>query len=256
MRTVVMMYRSPIFVFLVIAGLCGALWLGSGKTKSQSKHLQPKGNGVTVSNHTQAFQVVNATNDGNTIQLSLRNGYSKAITAFIVSGDDGSSVQVDFSSVDSLIAPGETYNYGEATANLLSHSGAEQSRPKISILAVLFEDGSSDGDNKVVRDIKNRRLGEKIQLMRILPLLEEALGVEDSELPVSIERLKARISALPDKPQKGESPEIMGGLHHGKQYIYAKLERLKQLQDENDVVNLRTELTKIKHRYKKETTKL
>lgn len=217
----------------------------------------PQSNSPVINNSTQAFQVIGVVNDADSVKVTFKNGYSKAITAFVLSGDSRTSgVQVDFTSGDTVIAPGETYEYDGPTNIFLSSPMSTQRQLNVRVLSVIFDDGSSDGDNKSATSIKNRRLGMKIQLARILPLIQHAAELPDTDMRAVISQLKAQISTLPDRPQNGEPVDITSGLLHGKNYILGDIQRLEQIQDGIGGVNFRSELLKIKERYQKEAARL
>lgn len=252
--------RLSLSRILPIATICVVLALVSLTfwipiTKPSSAFAPPQTNDLTIDNKTQAFQIISAIRDGETVQLSLKNGYSKAISGFTISSSDTSGVQVDFTPADEVIAPGGIYNYKTSVASLQS-SDSLSDKLTLRILSVVFEDGTSDGDHQAIADIKNRRLGEKIQLARILPLLRQALSSPDADRPTVLARLKSQITSLPVKPENGQPGEITGGLLHGKEYILRDIRALEQEQSEEGNVNLREKLNKIKERYERKAARL
>ncbi|HMF56605.1 MAG TPA: hypothetical protein VK619_09695 [Pyrinomonadaceae bacterium] len=244
-------------VFLLFVITCIGVLVFAENRISKSSGLPQQNNEVLVNNKTTAFQVISEVRNGDSIRLVLKNNYSKAITAFRVSGNSESQgVDVDFTSEGTFIAPGETYNYREAIGNLFPYLGTSSGQLNIKILAVVFDDGSGDGDATVVKHIKSRRRGVKIQLARILPLLQQIIDSPDSNTQAALERLKMQILALPTHPQNGESPDIMGGLIHGKNYILGEIQRLEGIERETGNINFRNELIKIKERYEREAARL
>jgi hypothetical protein len=245
---------------LSIATICAVLtlvsltfWITSVNPSGAFAPVQS--DDVTVSNKTQAFQIISAVRDGETVQLSLKNGYGKAINGFTISSSDTSGVQVDFTPTDEVIAPGGIYHYKTSVASLRS-SDSLSDKLTLKILSVVFDDGTSDGDHQAIADIKNRRLGEKIQLARILPLLRQALSSSDADKPTVLARLKSQITLLTVKPDNGQPVEITGGLLHGKEYILREIRALEQEQSEEGSVNLREKINKIKERYERKAARL
>ncbi|MFY9556036.1 MAG: hypothetical protein WAV47_15100, partial [Blastocatellia bacterium] len=119
---------------------------------------------LKVTNKTRAFEVINMEKVGSkTIQLTFRNSYDKKITGFQVSVGHG-RVQTDLtlSGDDSyFILPGTTYQRIYAIQDDTGTRG-------ITILAVVFEDGTSDGDSEAIEEIEYYRLGMKKERERVL----------------------------------------------------------------------------------------
>jgi hypothetical protein len=98
----------------------------------------------------------------------------------------------------------------------------------IRILAVVFDDHTSEGDFGVATIIKDTRSGKRMQLKRINRLLHETLQSSDANLPVALDRLKVGIAALSEEPEMGQSLAIHSGLHNAKEDVLTLIERLEQ----------------------------
>ncbi len=90
--------------------------------------------------------------------------------------------------------------------------------------------------------------------MRIIPLLDETLTASDANLPAALDRLKAQISSLFLDPEHEQSPEIAGGILHGKGDVLKDIERLKQ--EATGHRDLRSKLFKIKEHYERKSAKI
>lgn len=203
---------------------------------------------------TRAFYVISATRDGDIVRLSFRNGYSQAINAFTLSGGPNSGVQVDLVSSDHEIAPGAVYDYRFFASNL-EPSGSPANPLKITILNVVFEDGTGDGDGQATAIINNRRLGEKAALTRIIPLLDQALKASNLDTPEGMRQLKERIVAECEALEK-EQPSLGRGIQHGKARVLSDIEQVEKQRRESENVDFRGELFRIKEHYEKESAKL
>ena len=102
-----------------------------------------------------------------------------------------------------LIAPGAVYELsasGATDALLTSEGYRPYSHPiqGIVITAAMFEDNSFEGDAKTAALFRGFMIGRKIQLARLLPLMQT--GADPTELDVSAaaNRLQAQISSLGD----------------------------------------------------------
>jgi hypothetical protein len=247
-----MRYRRSLLIVIVFAFISITYLLVLAVPRETHVHY-PQSNDLEVSNRTRAFQVISAIRSGEDVRVSFKNGYNKTINAFTLSGGSNSGVQVDFTNSDTAIAPGATYNYRTAAASLEPSVSAVKPL-NLTVLAVVFEDGTSDGEANAIADVKNRRSGEKVALARIIPLLDQTLAASDADLPAALDRLKAQISSLFPDSEQGQSPEIAGGILHGKGDVLGDIERLKQKAIGN--IDLRDKLFKIKERYEKKSAKL
>src|SRR5207248_710920 len=64
------------------------------------------------------------------------------------------------------------------------------------VAAVVFADGTYEGNGRVARTVTAIRAGDKIQLTRIVSLLREAQAAPDAGAPEWLARLKERADAL------------------------------------------------------------
>jgi len=175
------------------------------------------------------------------IRIRLRNNYTETITAFVIRFDD-TTVIADFaySEVHFGIEPGETFekSYPFSRASV----GAEL--PTLHLLTVLLKDGTSDGNSKVAQQIKDERLGEKIQIHRILKIFEkEGFSRRDIKAvkgdvtaALDADEYEARIvrrELLPSSSiDDNLSEDLKSGLHWGREKILGKLQTLEQLPTE------------------------
>jgi hypothetical protein len=214
-----------------------------------------EGNGLSVDNKTRAFQIITAARDGSTIRLSFRNDYSKPINAFTLAGSPNSGVQVDLADSDHEIAPGAVYDFRVAAVSM-EPSGSLTKPLKLTVLNVVFEDGTGDGDYQATMDIKNRRLGEKVALTRIIPLIEQASNVPDSDTPAAMKELKRRVSALCETLAQEESGEARGGVLRAQRSVMEEIEQAERKQKETGNIILRDELSRIKEHFQRKSARL
>lgn len=117
--------------------------------------------------------------------------------------------------------------------------------PTIHLLAVLLKDGSDDGNSNVAQQIKDQRLGQKIQILRTLKILERegqsrkdlertksdivaALNTSESETLASLSELSP-IS----RSDNQLSDELKAGLEGGRQKMLRRFDDLEKLPAEN-----------------------
>lgn len=241
-----------------LAGLALIIWMVITVVGTSSAVLSRRphqSDSLTITNNTQAFSVLSPIRDGEYVQLTFRNDYAQTINAFTLSGGAHSGVQVDLAHNDNAILPGATYQYKVLAASL-EPSGSNEKALNLTVLDVVFEDGTGDGDAEAIADIQNRRLGEKIALTQIVPLVEQALSLRDLQTSGDIDRLKERISLICDNLQRGQSGEVLGGILHGKGYVLAEMEQMEQMRAQGRNVNFQTELSRIQQHYEKKLQRL
>lgn len=217
-----------------------------------------------VLNKTRAFRVVSQERDNQHFLLTLKNGYRKDITGYTVTQgmDTPSSAEVsieeDFIYGDKVIAPGETYVVRIPISEQSPAPGSvPQQEQDINVAAVLFDDGTGDGDAKVIKKTKDRRRGERIQLERILPLFQAVLDAPDADLPAALDRLESRIALLPEVTGKEFSSSVKSGLQGGKEMLLQAAQTLRQNRQRlNNVAALREDLIRVKSHYERVKDKL
>jgi hypothetical protein len=124
------------------------------------------------------------------VKIKLKNNHKDTITAFVIRLNDV-TVKEDFaySEVEFGIEPGATLE-----RDYPFPSSTQQSElPTLHLVTVLLRNGASDGNSKVAKEIKDERLGEKIQILRTLKILER-----EGKSPKNLIRTKNDIVAALD----------------------------------------------------------
>jgi hypothetical protein len=193
---------------------------------------------VIVISQTKGGEALTADFLNNEVRIRLKNNHKETITAFAINfGNTVVKEDFAYSEVHFGIEPGETFE--ESYPFSRSSPGAEL--PTLHLLTVLLKGGTNDGDSKVAQQIKDERLGEKIQLHRMLKILEkEGLSRKD------IKALKGDITAALDAgedearlirkellPASGMddnlSENLKKGLHWGREKMLRSFQTLEQL---------------------------
>ncbi|HEY8223914.1 MAG TPA: hypothetical protein VIG25_01470 [Pyrinomonadaceae bacterium] len=146
-------------------------------------------NAITVTSHTRGDEVLTAEILNNQVRIRLKNNHKDTITAYAIRLS-GTTITEDFaySEVHIGIEPGDTL---QRDFPVTPAKGSEL--PTLSLLAVLLKDGTEDGDSKVAQQIKDQRLGQKVQFIRTLRILEK-----EGQLPKDLGMLKSDILAALD----------------------------------------------------------
>jgi hypothetical protein len=188
--------------------------------------------------------------DGKYILL-LENKYSKNINGYIIGFGKSGKVTIDLTIGNRIINPGGVVEERIPISNLRPTSEEGAPRPGITILAVLFEDGTSEGAAPAIAEIKERRAGAKIQLKRILSLLQGSLASPGQTQLITLNQLKEQIASLPEGAQDALS------LHAKKGFRSAKEDALMMLQNlEQSDTELPEGLTRLKGNIEKRIARL
>ena len=212
--------------------------LGFTYTGVRHPSVSPSPQELTVKSRTRGNEILKADVLGDDVRIRLQNKHAQTITAFAISLGN-TTVKVDFaySEVSSGIEPGETLEKSYS----FSHSAIRAENPTLHLLTVLLRDGTTDGDLKVAQEIYDQRLGQKIQLQRMLKVLEKGkfsrkdIKALTGEINAALEagEDEARIirkelvpaSAIDDD----FSEALRKGLHWGREKMKKRLQDLEHL---------------------------
>jgi hypothetical protein len=122
----------------------------------------------------------------------------------------------------------------------------------IIILAVVYEDGTSDGDLKFIKQIFDVRAGTQAQIARILPIFRDALATPKNMILVQKqEAMKLELEQIPEEEEEGQSFEFRRGLHDEKERAMNNLKQLEEVERERGEDITRKALSLIIDRYEK-----
>jgi hypothetical protein len=238
------------FIFFVGVTMC-TIVVGVGAWSSTSPFQQKKDasleeirenlgiDKIPVKNNTRAFDVVSIEKTGmGDLQLVFRNGYEKKITGFQVTVG-GARIQTELilgGDEREFIIPGATYQKIYMAQEGLDRHG-------ITIRAVVFEDGSADGEPKFIEEIKDYRLGLKIERQRVLELLQGILALPDADMSVALEELEAKIPSLPQRKKSRGLDNIALGMNHERRRILGEIKKIRLMDLKRDNNSSYTEQT-------------
>lgn len=204
-----------------------------------------------IINQTSEFQLASlAEKDGEYILL-LKNNYSKTVNGYVIGMGAGRKLTVDLTIGSRAITSGNVAEERIPISNLRPSAEGGTLHTSITILAVLFEDGTSEGAAPAIAEIKEKRAGTKIQLKRILPLIQNLLSSPGPAKLTTLGQLKEQIASLPEAAEEAMSL-------HGKQgFRGAKYDTLLLLQSlEQSDTGLEEGLTRIKGLIEKRIARL
>ena len=158
-------------------------WAGSVRRANN----QPKP--LFIENKTNSLAVTKAELEpsGRTVRLAVKNTTDKHIDWLRISLGPSSNIEADFAYADKpFLAPGESYEDSYPIS-------LENDSAKITIMSVVFEDKTSDGDARFAQKLMDQRLGHEIELRRVLPLINQAINGNEQGL-AKIEALESKIA--------------------------------------------------------------
>lgn len=197
--------RLGIYLTLALVGcfLTIGAWAG-GFRRSTGQSQAPKP--LSLANKTNSLSVTKAELEANgrTVRYAVKNTTDKYIDWFRLNMGPGSDVEVDFAYADKpFLAPNESYEDSYPI-------DTKSDKVEITIVSVVFEDTSSDGDVRSAQKLLDKRHGQVIELRRLLPILSQAINAPSKEKrDALIASLESRIDAnsvdrtLPEATQEG-----------------------------------------------------
>lgn len=209
---------SLIAVVAVILGIGflkpAALTAERGTQREVNKKIQ-------VDNKTQSLEVISAEISEGWVHISLRNNSKKSVDGLQVRVGDA-AVQTEFLGSDITFPAGSVFAERYPTQ--------EDSRNRgVTILCVVFEDGSSEGQPKYIKQIEDKRLGEMRQTHRALLLIDQALARSNVNTE-ALGKLSSAISSLPVKDSDNDNNDIMLGLQDRKALLMSQIEGVRRKQ--------------------------
>ncbi|MEK6303316.1 MAG: hypothetical protein AABO41_21615 [Acidobacteriota bacterium] len=253
-------------LFFLIPILISIVYLGSTVLSSAAKKDKTI---VTVNNLTWSCDLLNVEKHKDHINVSVQNNSNKAITAFVLTSRiDARTLftfreEFAFSEGDNVIPPGQRYDKVIGIPETLNR----KSEITLNLSCVVYEDGSSEGDQRIVQDVADSRLGWKIQIMKILPVLDKISALPETELrsywneaakqeldatlnaPDRDFALKLNKKSLNNDEPYNESEHFKSGSRKGKETILRKYEELKDLQEAQGTGALRDRIIELSKLY-------
>jgi hypothetical protein len=241
-------FQKTFLIFAIMFVSCLIL-LVSNYSATRGEHGQDKR--PQIINRTTGFQPASLTDRDDDYILLLKNNYSKNINGYIIGIGASGKVTVDLTIGSRVITPGDVAEEHIPISNLRIPSEGGAPNPSITILAVLFEDGTSEGAASAISEIKERRAGTKIQLKRILPLIQNLLSSPGSTKLTTLGQLKKQISSLPEGAEDATSAHAKKGFRSTKDDALMSLQNLEQSD-----FGLQEGLTRLKETIEKRITRL
>ena len=220
--------------FALAACVCVVALTGlSIRTKGgQQDNQQPK-NIERVVNNIQALQVESVTDAGvvgngqRMFKVAVVNASGKGVVEYIYLKKDGSTLRTSGATTGWGLAPGET--------DVVTVSVSEGEN--LTLAAVLFADGTGEGDAHELARMKDYRAGVQEQYKHAEPILRQVMKAPDTgDASLILQSLENQLSALPLPPAGGNvSPDKASGMHDAKQFIELSIKPDKNRQSPDGV---------------------
>lgn len=257
-------------LLLLIPTLVGTAYFGSTVLSSSAKKDRQV---VKVNNLTHSSELLNVEKHKDHIKLSIQNNSNKAITAFVITSpiDAGTVFTVKeeflFSQGDFVIFPGQQYD------KIIGIPDYRRDEITLNLSAVMFEDGAGEGDPQTIRGIEDSRLGEKVQLMKALTVLERLSKLSDVEIgaywhktaksdfetalnaPNAPALMRLNKMSLNEEANEG-SEEFKLGAHTGNEDVARMVLKLTDIQARQGTSAFKAEVLRIRSLYTKMITRL
>ncbi|PYS49901.1 MAG: hypothetical protein DMF68_08660 [Acidobacteria bacterium] len=161
-----------------------------------------------VVNRTESIAVLNIAANNSTLpsyKLQLRNLSNKSIIALGINELVNNRLRKSGTPRGQeglpLIEAGAIYNHTVSGAyNAQSAPGGYMPdappNQEIIITTAVFADGSYEGDAQTAAAMIGFRMGEKIQVQKLIPLIQAALNETGTDVSQAIEKFKARVASL------------------------------------------------------------
>lgn len=201
--------------------LTAAFWKPAARSGAFQGREQLSGR-ILVENKTQSIEVVSAERSEGSVHISLKNNSNKAVDGLQIRVGDV-AVQTEFLDTDITFPAGSLHEETYPTQQDSTNRG-------ITILCVTFEDGSSEGHQKYIKQIKDTRFGETMQTQRALVLIDQALTRSNVNID-NLEKLNRDISSLPVRDDDyRDNYDILLGLQDRRALLVSQIEGVRRRQ--------------------------
>ena len=212
---------------------CAAVVLATvGSSRFNSKTPQ-----IQLVNDTGALALVAQEVIDGRMRLQFKNISAKALNGFVLGLPKLRQIELDTTPGDRVIVPGEVQD--------IEIPGPAPST--ITILAVMYADGSLEGDEITVAQLRDRRSALKAELKRILGLVVAEARSRDADIPGAFDRLESAMSKLPSPVADAHTPQA-NAQRGAKDDVASLLELMRHRHERNAHLNQRELILELKER--------
>ena len=188
--------------------------------KTMIETLDP--NNVPIRNMTRAIRIISIEKiEGGSLRLTLQNGYDKWINGIEISMVNV-GIHEELGSIrEHNIPPGGTY---ELVLGIQEHTDTDG----IEIAAVIFEDGTADGNLEFVKPVQEQRLGARVQYKRALALIQKHLAEPDADTAEGLDRLESQLQSLSVREESGKKIDYEIGLEQARNLLVVRMQSIRE----------------------------
>jgi hypothetical protein len=207
-----------------------------------------------VESKSQALEVVSVTRRDPFIRIRLKNTSDKNIYAFRMRYHKGGAAILHsyvMSDTKTMLAPGEVYRYDWSFS-----PNSSLARESLVFEAVIFQDGTGDGDADKVKSLQDLFLTNMKELEHEIALLQAALDSTDVEMLEGLRDLLAKVSETPETLSVAMLNGIAGiVLPSWKGNTMGMIREIERKKRDEPNTSIREELLKLKESYIKSLAK-
>jgi len=210
-----------VLLILAVFGIVGlTVWSSVQSKNTEQVFIENKTRSLIV----ESVKESGAKKDKNTTEISLRNNYDKSIAAYRVRVSENFNGKTEESAVErgGLIVG---WVLGPNEIKVEKFFTNPEAKTHLVIAAVLFEDGTGDGEIAELTRLQNIRAGVLLGFQKIVPILQNAVKMNESlSSDTAIQSLTEKIKQLDDEDIPDNSKR---GFALAKSYMSIELKDLK-----------------------------
>jgi hypothetical protein len=204
----------------------------------------------TVESRAQALEVISVTRHDPFLRIRLKNVSDKNICGFRMRyHKSGAAILFSYvmSDTKTTFAAGEVYRYESPFSTTSSLA-----REPLVFEAVIFEDGTGDGEEDKVKGLQNLFLTSRKELEHVMALVQASLSSPNVETVESLRELQTKMSQTPEYVNMAMLNGLVGiTLPSWKGHAMGMISELLRRQQEGVVLNIREELVKLSEGFTK-----
>ncbi|HSK72840.1 MAG TPA: hypothetical protein VK892_14155 [Pyrinomonadaceae bacterium] len=181
-------------------------------------------------------------NNRNEIEVTFKNNYDKSIAAYRVRVSEEFNGKINVSGVErgGLIAGWVLRPNDSKIEKFIVNS---EGKTRLTIAAVIFEDGTGDGEISELNRLQEIRIGVRMAFQKIVPILQDAARTNESfSSEKAIQTLEEKIGQLSDENVPDRAKR---GFALAKSYINLELKSAKDTKNRNPDFDSETEVVSI-----------
>ncbi len=181
---------------------------------------------IKIENYAKGLSIVKLERRDDSFIALLRNDYPKTITRYTIAiAEEITGAEMLNGNDENLRRPGDLWEQRFAIQMDIDTLG-------LKVLAVIFDDRSTDGDPEYVKKIRRWRLGMKMQRERALELVTSALAVKDDrQRSIVIRDLESQLSPLSQEEIERLPSEVRSGILGERNRILRQIARMRDINE-------------------------